>query len=109
MAHILETIRKRSVFVYLKKFGKFKRTKTFNLQYINNEKLDDKILVGFTATKKLGNAIKRNRAKRIMRELARNIISQYGKSNSYYVLIAKSQIFDIPFEIQKNELIKILK
>ena len=39
-----------------------------------------------------------------MRELARTVITKYGKKNSYYVLIAKSSIFEIPFHSQEFEL-----
>ena len=53
--------------------------------------------MGYTATKKIGNAVKRNKAKRIMRELAKKILIK-GKINSYYVLIAKSSILQTKFE-----------
>tara|TARA_B100001105_G_scaffold231800_1_gene204759 strand:+ start:254 stop:583 length:330 start_codon:yes stop_codon:yes gene_type:complete len=108
MAHSIQTINKRSTFVLISNKGKFIRGNTFNLQFLESSELKNIILVGFTATKKLGNAVKRNRAKRIMRELARTVITKYGKKNSYYVLIAKSSIFDTPFESQKNELKKLI-
>ena len=60
--------------------------------------------VGYTATKKIGNAISRNKAKRILRELAKKILIN-GKINSYYVLIAKPTILETSFE----ELFKELK
>ena len=52
--------------------------------------------------------MKRNKAKRIMRELARKIIAKYGKINSYYVLIAKPPIFEIPFHSQEIELKELI-
>ena len=97
MAHHLETIRKRSTFLLIRHKGKVKHGKSFNVQHLNDQSLDNSIYVGFTATKKIGKNVKRNKAKRIMRELAKKVISKYGKINSYYVLIAKSQIFDISF------------
>ena len=60
-------------------------------------------MVGFTATKKIGNAVKRNKAKRIMRELAKKICNK-GKTNTYYVLIAKASILDANFKDLLNEL-----
>ena len=108
MAHFLKIISKRSTFILLKEKGKFISGKAFNLQFLEDPNLENVIFVGFTATKKLGKSVKRNKAKRIMRELARKVITKYGKINSYYVLIAKSSIFDIPFDLQENELKKII-
>ena len=67
-----------------------------NIQILHNQDLENSIGVGYTASKKIGNAVKRNRAKRIMRELARKIIIN-GKINSYYVLIAKASLLDEKF------------
>ena len=77
-----------------------------NLQILYNQELENSIGVGYTASKKIGNAIKRNKAKRIMRELARKIIIK-GKTNSYYVLIAKPTLLNEKFknlllELEKN-------
>ena len=108
MAHSLKIISKRSTFILLKEKGKFISGKAFNLQFLEDPNLENVIFVGFTATKKLGKSVKRNKAKRIMRELARKVITKYGKINSYYVLIAKSSIFEIPFDLQENELKKII-
>ena len=76
--------------------GKFIKGKNINVQILHNQKLENSIGVGYTASKKIGNAVKRNKAKRIMRELARKIIIN-GKINSYYVLIAKSSLLDVKF------------
>ena len=44
---------------------------------------------GFTATKKIGNAVIRNRAKRRLREAARVLLPQHGKPGWDYVFIAR--------------------
>ena len=67
-----------------------------NVQKLLNQDLDGRIGVGYTATKKIGNAVKRNKAKRIMRELAKKILIK-GKTNTYYVLIAKISILETKF------------
>ena len=108
MAHSLKIISKRSTFILLKEKGEFITGKAFNLQFLEDPNLENVIFVGFTATKRLGKSVKRNKAKRIMRELARKVITKYGKINSYYVLIAKSSIFEIPFDCQENELKKLI-
>ena len=97
MAQPLFTIKKRSTFVMIRDEGKFIKGKNINVQILYNQKLENSIGVGYTASKKIGNAVKRNKAKRIMRELARKIIIN-GKINSYYVLIAKSSILNEKFD-----------
>tara|TARA_B100001250_G_C19551912_1_gene679398 strand:- start:270 stop:554 length:285 start_codon:yes stop_codon:yes gene_type:complete len=76
--------------------GFYIRGKNINLQVLHNQNLEKSIGVGYTASKKIGNAVKRNKAKRIMRELARKIIIN-GKINSYYVLIAKTSMLEEKF------------
>ena len=76
--------------------GKFVKSKNMNVQILHNQDLENSIGIGYTASKKIGNAVRRNKAKRIMRELARKIIIN-GKINSYYVLIAKSSLLDEKF------------
>jgi ribonuclease P protein component len=45
--------------------------------------------VGFTATRKVGGAVVRNRAKRRLREAARALLPELGKPGFDYVLIAR--------------------
>ena len=97
MAPTLFTIKKRSTFVFIRNEGKFIKSKNINLQILHNQNLENSIGIGYTASKKVGNAVKRNRAKRIMRELARKIIIN-GKINSYYVIIAKPSLLDEKFD-----------
>ena len=107
MAPQLFTIKKRATFVHIRDNGVMIRSDNINIQKLIDQDLDNKIGVGYTATKKIGNAVKRNKAKRIMRELAKKILIK-GKTNTYYVLIAKTSILDIKFKDLLEELEKII-
>jgi len=107
MAPQLFTIKKRATFVHIRDNGIFIRSKNINIQRLIDQDLGGKIGVGYTATKKIGNAVKRNKAKRIMRELAKKILIKC-KTNTYYVLIAKSSILETKFRDLLEELERIV-
>lgn len=57
-----------------------------------SEEADPKaIRVGYTCSKKLGNAVARNRAKRRLREIARVILPLYGRPGWDYVLVGRPE------------------
>ncbi|MCK0137530.1 ribonuclease P protein component [Aliiroseovarius sp. F47248L] len=49
------------------------------------------IRVGFTCSKKVGNAVARNRAKRRLRAIARDILPTHGQPGWDYVLIGRAE------------------
>ena len=48
--------------------------------------------MGFTCSKKVGNAVARNRAKRRLRELARLVFPVSGRLGHDYVLIGRNDV-----------------
>jgi ribonuclease P protein component len=53
--------------------------------------------VGFTATKKIGGAVQRNRAKRRMREAARQLLPLHGEPQHDYVFVARAGLINRPW------------
>ena len=53
---------------------------------------DATMRIGFTATRKVGGAVARNRCKRRLREAARALVGQHGVPGSDYVFIARQGI-----------------
>ena len=71
----LVTLKKRRDFVLSNKHGQKTHNKDFILQeYCNPNISGHGPMFGFTATKRIGNAVKRNRAKRIMRALISSLL-----------------------------------
>ena len=53
--------------------------------------------VGFTASRRVGNAVARNRAKRRLRAAASALLPQRGKPGTDYVLIARTETGTRPY------------
>lgn len=84
----LQVLNKRSDFLACAK-GRKAPAPGFLLQGRNRRDDDAVSRVGFTASKKVGNAVARNRAKRRLRALAQDVIVAQGRSGWDYVLVAR--------------------
>ncbi len=54
--------------------------------------------VGFTVSRKVGNAVVRNRARRRLREVARDLIPVHGIAGADHVFIARARQPEAPFD-----------
>lgn len=69
----------------------------------------DAIRCGFTATKKLGGAVVRNRAKRRLRAAAQAVLPVAGTRGYDYVLVARAGTLDRPWPQLLDDLRKALE
>ena len=80
----------------------------FVLQVRDRADDDAEVRVGFTVTKKIGNAVVRNRMKRRFRSLARELLPTLGISGADHVLIGRSGGIERDFATLRDELTKAL-
>ena len=65
--------------------------------------------VGFTASRKIGMAVERNRARRRLRAAAAQILPLYGLPGNDYVLVARRETLTRPFDGLLADLGSVLK
>jgi ribonuclease P protein component len=65
--------------------------------------------VGFTASKKVGNAVTRNRAKRRLRAAASQLLPLLGREGHDYVLVARGTTVARPFPALLSDITTALK
>lgn len=106
----LSTLTKRADFLRASR-GQRVATPGFILQMRTRQPDEaDGTRVGFTCSKKVGNAVARNRAKRRLREIARIILPAAGKPGVDYVLIGRAHTTaDRPFQDLLDDLHGALK
>ena len=80
----------------------------FVLQVRDRADDDPALRIGFTVTKKIGNAVVRNRMKRRFRSLARELLPELGISGSDHVLIGRSGGIERDYSTLRDELKRAL-
>ena len=106
-AQRLITLTKRSDFLAANA-GKRAASPGFVLLVRNREDGNPAKRVGFTVTKKIGNAVVRNRMKRRLRELARELLPAGGVPGADHVLIGRSSGIERDFALLRQELSRAL-
>ena len=100
----LVSIKKRKDFVKIAKKGRKASAKGLVIQVSENLSPDKDIHIGYTVSKKVGNAVKRNRAKRRLRALSQQIIPFFAKPEYDYVIIGRKETLERGFQDLKKDL-----
>jgi len=100
---VLTRLTRRREFVAAAKQGRRAARDGLVLQALRHEGQAETRL-GFTATKKIGNAVARNRAKRRLREVARLGLAASPPAGWDLVLIARDTTGAMPFDRLRREL-----
>ncbi|MEM6408543.1 MAG: ribonuclease P protein component [Pseudomonadota bacterium] len=104
----IETLKKRPDFLRAAKARRAGQP-GFMLQARDRSDGDALVRVGFTCSKKVGNAVARNRAKRRLRELAHIILPQAATPGFDYVLIGRAEeTAKRDFRLMQDELLEAL-
>ena len=69
----------------------------------------DGVRVGFTASRKVGNAVQRNRARRRLRAVANEVLGPHAEPGTDFVLIARPATVDRDYQALLGDLVAGLK
>lgn len=64
--------------------------------------------IGYTVTKKIGNAVVRNRIKRRFRALVRQVLADHGLPGADHVLIGRGEAMTRDFAVMQADLVRAL-
>jgi ribonuclease P protein component len=98
-------MRKRSAFLAANR-GKRYATPGFVLLIFDRRDEDSTKRLGITITKKVGNAVVRNRMRRRFRALAMELLGDMGKAGADHVLIGRDGGIDRDFSVLRAEMMK---
>jgi len=93
--HTLQRLTKRAEFLFVRAGARAGRGAV--LIEARRRVEEGPIRVGFTASKKVGNAVARNRARRRLREAARRLLPDHGLAGADYVMVARPSTPDAPW------------
>ncbi|MCC6788026.1 MAG: ribonuclease P protein component [Hyphomonadaceae bacterium] len=88
-ARPIQRLTKRAQFLFVR--AGFRASRPAVLVEARRREAAGAIGLGFTASKKVGGAVARNRAKRRLREAARRLLPELGLAGVDYVLVARQQ------------------
>lgn len=109
---MLPTLKKRREFLRAARNGAKSVTPGLILQVrpsVEAESAAQGVRVGFTVSRKVGNAVTRNRARRRLRAAAEQVLGEHARRGMDYVLIGRRETVSRPFAALVEDLEKALR
>ena len=103
----MRTIPSRAGFLAARSNGEKALSRGLIIQAVDNKA--SRWRIGFTATRKIGNAVTRNRARRRMRALARSYLVPLAQPGTDYVLIARHDTVNADWQDMAKGLRKAIR
>jgi len=94
--HTVGRLKSRPQFLAVRA-GETRRGRNFLVEVLDRHEPDAPARVGFTVTKKHGNAVERNRMRRRLKEAVRHSAAFAMKPGHDYVIVARREILTVPF------------
>ena len=103
---VINRIKNSDDFALVIKKGRAKRNSSYTIHFMNNSL--DHVRVGISVSKKIGNAVTRNRVKRQIRAMCKNLIDFNGSSLDI-IIIARQDFIKTAFSENQSLLSDLLK
>lgn len=107
------TLKKRAEFLFvaqgMKSSGRFLSLQARENKQACENTASQNIRFGLTASKKVGNAVKRNRARRRLRAILQQILPKYGLNGMDYVAVARPQTCEANYKDLLDEVEFLVK
>lgn len=101
-------LKKRRQFLRATHNGRKFVASTMVLQVVKQDEFEG-VRLGFTVTKKMGNAVIRNRIRRRLRAVAQAVFSSQALTGYDYVLVSRKTAFDAPFDVLNKDLLYLMR
>ncbi|MBT4006954.1 MAG: ribonuclease P protein component [Rhodospirillales bacterium] len=109
MVMVLSHLKRRPEFLRVANKGLKAVAPGLVLQALDRDDENADIRVGFTTTRRIGNAVARNRARRRLRAVAREIMPSNATPGHDYVLIGRAATKSRPYDALTRDLAGTLK
>jgi len=103
-----ETIKKSLDFKNIIRYGEQVENDNFKLVININDNINDIVRLGYIINKKIGNAVIRNRTKRIIKEILRSL-NKKNKKSLDLIVIAKKPISNLTIHVLKEQIQNCIK